>query len=288
MESHQNEPGDDRPFHYRPHLIVVFAIVMVWLAANAQADQVGGEMIARLAAETLSSPVQGDVAGSSSDQVMSLMRPMNTIQWDATYVLPSGHSALWKRDGNRPVSVELSSSLANFDADAMPDGWRASVVIRDRDASPVVMQSAATFTLVPRVPLSGHRRFMDSDTQTMTWSMQLRFDERGVANVTLPLRRSLQASFGWSSASSRFPFDSVRSRSRNHDRFRGGNIAVSRVYSGHHQRTVGGVSYTRADVPSIGVMRVRVNVPTEGVFEAETPVRLRRSSFVNPAWPGFR
>ncbi|KAA1261918.1 hypothetical protein LF1_44790 [Rubripirellula obstinata] len=260
MESQRNEPRDDRPRHYRPHLIVVFAIVMVWLASNANADQMDG----------------------------SLLPTLNTIQLDATHSIASDHPALWQRDGNRPVSVDLKSALANFDADASPDGWRASVVIRDANANPVIMRSMATFTLVPRLALWDRNRFMDSDTEAMTWSMQLRFDEHGVANVTLPLRRSLESNFGWSSAGSSFPFDSISSRSRNHERFRSGNIAISRVYSSNRRRSVGGISYTRVDVPSTGMMRVRVSVPTEGVFEAETMVRLRPANFVSPSWPGSR
>lgn len=273
MEPNRTEPGADPSPHYRPHLIIVFAIVMAWFATSVSADEI------------LPTPVATRQVSSPSDLGQSLSAPMHSIQWDATHVVPSDHPTLWKRVGSRPVSVDLASSLANFDADAGPDGWRARVVLRDIDANAVVMRASATFTLVPRVPLADHQQFMDADDQSITWSMPLRFDERGAASVTLPLRRSLEPAFGWSSAIAPHPFDSVGSRSRNNGRYRGGNIAVSRVYSGRNRRAVGGISYTRLDVPSTGVMRVRVSVPTEGVFEAETPVRLRRSNLLSTGWP---
>ena len=275
MESNRNAPDADRPSHYRPHLIVVFAIAMAWFAANASAD------------EFLTTPLAADsVLPSPSGQDTSPLATMHSIQWDATSAIPEGDPALWRHLGNRPVSVELTSWLANFDADAQPDGWRASVALRDIDGNAVIMRSSATFTLVPRVPLADHEQFMEAGDQSLTWSMPLRFNEQGTANFTLPLRRSLQPSFGWSSAIAPFPLDSATSRSRNNGRYRGGNIAISRVYSGRNRRTVGGISYTRVDVPRTGVMKVRVSVPTEGVFESETHVWLRPQSLLSTRRPG--
>ena len=275
MESNRNAPDTDRPTHYRPHLIIVFAIAMAWFAANVSAD------------EFLPAPIAADnLVFSPSDQNASLLAPMDSLQLDATSAIPAGDPALWSRIGNRPVSVELTSSLANFDADAQPDGWRASLVLRDVDGNPVIMRSNATFTLVPRVPLADHQRYIEADDSSLTWSMSLRFNEQGVANFNLPLRRSLQPSFGWSSGIAPFPLDRATSRSRNNGRYRGGNIAISRVYSGRNRRTVGGISYTRLDVPRTGAMRVRVSVPTEGVFESETQVWLRPQSLLSDRMPG--
>jgi hypothetical protein len=255
-------------------LIVVFAIALAWFASKASA------------AETLPAPKSPDKVAGSQPSDLPIAPTVQTLQWDATYEIPADARVDWKRTGSRPVSVELTSSLANFDADADPDGWRARVVLRDLDGNAVVMRSSATFTLTPRVPLADHEQFMDADHAAMTWSMPLRFDQRGAASVTLPLRQSLEPAFGWSSAVAPFPFDSVGSRSRNNGRYRGGNNAISRVYSGRNRRSVGGISYTRIDVPSTGVMHVRVAVPTEGVFEAETPVWLRPSNLLSTGWPG--
>ena len=261
MQPDRTEPDVNPSSNYRPHLIVVFAIILAWVASSVSAD------------ELLPAPV------NSGELVHS-------IQWDATQEIPAGATANWQRFGGRPAYVELTSSLSNFDADADPDGWRARVVLRDKDANAIVIRSTATFTLVPRVPLADHEQFMDADHAKVTWSKQLRFDERGAANVTLPLQQSLQPAFGWSSAIAPFPFNSASSRSRNNGRYRGGNIAISRIYSGRNRRTVGGISYTRVDVPSTGVMHVRVSVPTEGVFESQTPVWLRPSNLLSSRRPG--
>ena len=50
----------------------------------------------------------------------------------------------------RPDYVDLNAYLANFDADADPDGWRATVMLLDSMECPVIMHAHANFELIIR------------------------------------------------------------------------------------------------------------------------------------------
>ncbi len=179
----------------------------------------------------------------------------------------------------RPRYVELSAALSNFDADADPDGWRAEVVLRDRQDRVVVMRSHATFELMPRVPTADHRRYVDADRTSIRWSMPLEFDPRGVASCKLPLRESLEPLLGWSSAV--YPQSGSRRRGT---RDYGSGARGLRTWS--NSRTFVTLDLRNLiGTPSTGEMRVRVSVPTEGVFEAVTPVWIRPSVLVDTQWP---
>lgn len=176
----------------------------------------------------------------------------------------------------RPRYVELVASLSNFDPDADPDGWRAEIVLRDRNDHPVVMRANATFELTPRVATADHRRFVNATGKPIRWSMPLEFDGDGVARVKLPLRDSLKPMLGWNSAIYP-PSGSRLGASRPNVRY---------SHSRHARR-----SFVTSDLrnligtPSTGEMRVRVSVPTEGVFEAAAPVFIRPSVLVDTQWP---
>ncbi len=250
-QSGNRDPVHHGPAHHRPHLIVLFAIMMMWFAANASAAFPEG---------TFPLPIQLDPPAAIPVQTSG------TLQWDATHLgvatpLPdffdpmADHRRPFDRLAGRPVSVDMTSWLANFDADADPDGWRAEIVLRDDHGHPVVMRAHAKFELIARLPMGDHHHFINAQHKSITWSMPLRLDERGVASVKLPLRRSQEAKMGWSSSihsSHSSPFHSVGSH-----RHRPFTYRVN------------------------GIMRVRVSVPTEGVFEAVTPVRLRPSFLID-------
>ncbi|MCG8652018.1 MAG: hypothetical protein MI861_19410 [Pirellulales bacterium] len=178
----------------------------------------------------------------------------------------------------RPAYVELSAQLANFDADADPDGWRAQVILRDRLDRPAPMRATARFELRPRmVSTVTGRQFEDAAVRPIGWSVPLNFDEQGVAQLKLPLRDSLKPALGWPrSLNSRW----AQRRSR---------PAISRPDS--RDRWNGAAAHLTDDLrqalgPAVwGQLTVRVSVPTEGVFESVVPVRVRPPVLVDTSWP---
>jgi hypothetical protein len=180
----------------------------------------------------------------------------------------------------RPAYVDLSAALANWDSDADPDGWRADVVLFDRKDRPVAMRAQAKFELVIRVSTAEHLRYVNADIPPLRWSMPLEFDEDAVARVKLPLRKTLRPVFGWSSALYRPSTHRPATISRNHGNYiRGpGGWSRPRTFVSQDLRTLVGV-------PSTGELRVKVSVPTEGVFEAAVPIWLRPSGLVDTRWP---
>ncbi len=234
------------------------------------------------------------IAGVSSAQSPSRERARyaHTPQYDGATVITTAqpgfavdahrvaggavHGNLRSSD-RRPVYAELVASLSNFDADADPDGWRAEVVLRDRKDRPLAMRSQATFELMPRVSTADHHRFVNAaDSAVVRWSIPLEFDADSVARVKLPLRRSLRPMLGWSTAI--FPQSGLRTTDY--------GTSVRGIRTRSRSRTFVTLD-TRALIgtPSTGEMRVRVSVPTEGVFEAVTPVWIRPSVLVDTQWP---
>ncbi len=208
---------------------------------------------------------------SPHDHTVSPANSIGSIQFDAVTPLRHDPPRIAVTRGNRsndsrPVSVDLYASLANFDADSDPDGWRAQVVLRNRDGHPVVMRSYATFELVPRIPLSANQNIRHHHFESMKWSKPLRYDQRGVAHTTLPLRRELQAIYGWNATSPSDPFGTFHSG--RHSRF-----TRSRLWDEHS--ILGATWREQVTIPATGILKVRVSVPTEGVYEAVSTVRLR-------------
>ncbi len=177
----------------------------------------------------------------------------------------------------RPTYVDMNASLANFDSDADPDGWRAEVVLFDRHDRPVAMRAHAKFELIVRVSTAERLSFVNADIPPLRWSMPLEFDQDAVARVRLPLRETLQPLFGWNSAINRPPRGLPTSISQNYARGRS-NWSRPRTFVTEDLRTL-------VALPSTGELRVRVSVPTEGVFEAAIPIWLRPSGLVDTRWP---
>jgi hypothetical protein len=176
----------------------------------------------------------------------------------------------------RPAYVDLSAELANFDADPDPEGWRVDVVLRDRKDRPVTIRSYATFELIPRVSTADHQRFVNGSRNPIRWSMPLEFGDDSVARVKLVLRQPMATQLGWSSAI--YPPSGMRWR--NAGRNVGGLHASSRA------RTAATSDLRNlVGTPSSGELRVRVSVPTQGVYEAVTPVWIRPSVLVDTQWP---
>ena len=178
----------------------------------------------------------------------------------------------------RPKYAELSAVLANFDADADPDGWRAQVMLRDSHDRAVVMRAHATFELKSRMPLADFQNFVNTGTQPVRWTMKVDFDSDGVAKFKLPLRNSLKPMFGWSGA--------VHQQSGLRSGIYGRQTSNRLVRRGPSRLSEALRSdWRNLGAPSFGELKVRVSVPTEGVFEAVTTVQIRPSVLVDTQWP---
>ncbi|MGI9472788.1 MAG: hypothetical protein ACR2NZ_14715 [Rubripirellula sp.] len=184
----------------------------------------------------------------------------------------SSGGAVPKRIRSRPVSVALTAELANLDADAEPDGWRAQIVLLDREDQPVLWRANATFELMPRVDLLGGD-YTDAQAKPIRWSMPLEFGQDAIADVRLPLRQSLRPVLGWTERSTRFRLRTKRDSDREF------------LPNNPHRTFV--VQDVRDAIarPTYGVLRVRVSVPTEGTFKAAVGVRIRPSVLVDTQWP---
>ncbi len=183
----------------------------------------------------------------------------------------------------RPAYAQLTAHLANFDADADPDGWRAEVVLFDRRDRPIAARGQANFQLTPRIPTGDFHHYVDAELQPITWSENLSFDADAVARFKLPLRAPLRTSWGWASA------NYSQTELRHSGFLRPSSIHRTGTFRSRHPRFVG-TSFARDIRRSIGKsdfgeLRVRVSVPGEGVFEAVSVVPIRPAVLVDTHWP---
>jgi hypothetical protein len=247
---------DNRNERRRQWLIILFAAVLVSIAGFASAEN----PLSSIQYDTTTSAGHSPHPGAVIDR--------HRVDGGAIPVSPNALS--------RPVFVEMSARLANFDADSDPDGWRAEIVLRDRKDRPTRFRSHAAFELMPRISMVTANRYIDAEISPIRWSMPLEFDQDGIARVKLPLRQSLRPMLGWSTAV--FPQSGMRSHNSGYDRRQ-----IS-IYS----RTRSFVTLDLHDaigMPNVGVLRVRVSVPTQGVFESAVGVKIRPSVLVDTEWP---
>ena len=183
----------------------------------------------------------------------------------------------------RPAYAQLTAHLANFDADADPDGWRAEVILFDRDDRPVAVRGQANFQLTPRLPTGDFHHYVDAETKPIRWSENLSFDADAVARFKLPLRSPLRSSWGWSADN----YSETLSR-HSGSRWRS-SIPRFGSFRTNHARFVG--TAVARDIrssigrPDFGELRVRVSVAGEGVFDAVCVVPIRPAVLVDTHWP---
>ena len=288
---HQDAPA----VSFRPILIVLFAVILLSIAGLAQ----GQEQDQTQQPQTRQNGANPFHKNQQSLEVPS--KPTHTtIQYDGiSHVVPAAyldeqsraaitarHAAIGKQMSLRPKYVEMHAELANFDADADPDGWRVQIVLLDGNDRPVVARSNVVFELMPRVPTPDHYSYVDAARLPVRWSMSLKFDDEGVARLKLPLRESLWPIFGWTTSTSPYsvsPFDASDhniSRSREiprlgrpiHGSWRTGSVAT-RQWRNQLGR------------PLMGELRARVSVPGQGVFHSVVIVPVRHSTLVDTRWP---
>ena len=248
-----NEPNTP-PFRYRPLLIVLFALLLLCVASTVKAQAIYGP------------------AGSIDfDQ-----RPYQFPEIDRSANSSSQMTSV------SPAYAEVTAELANFDSDANPDGWRAIVVLRDKDDQVVQPNGRVEFELKPRFPNSDFQGFKNAQRTPMKWSPKLTYNSNGTASFKLPLRKELRPLWGWSSAvvqqtGSRSTI--VNDRATYLPRHNGRSDA-SRLGSGLPTRpgsTLPSDWRTNVTFPELGRLQVKVFVPSQGVFQAVTIVRVRSS-----------
>lgn len=248
-DEHRTDDHDSRLRH-RPLLILLFAVILASIASWTSADE-------------------PHIRYGASNAV-------TVTRQEAVIRSPRQSGGAIAQPTARPQYVELNVGLANFDADAEPDGWRAEVVLRDEQDRPVKMRAQAKFELMPLVETISEHRFASAYSTPIRWTTDLEFDDQGIARVRLPLRSQLRPVLGWGESGD-WAADS-RSRQERSQR---------RQYRFHKRSR----SFVTIDVretignPNLGEMRVRVSVPTEGVFRATAPVAIRPSVLVDTKWP---
>ncbi len=147
----------------------------------------------------------------------------------------------------RIESVDVVAHLANLDRDAGTDGWIAHIILRNADGVPMIARANATITVIPGWLATDGISFVSSSTVATRYSENLSFDESGIAHVC------------------------IQDRSTNENR--------ESLYDERHSFRAPKVYDSRGRnlYPSFGphvfaVLKVRVSVPTQGVFDAETIV----------------
>ena len=310
--AHNHSAPEQTSFRYRPILIVLFAVILLLVSGKAKADETYDTQKA-----TQANP-QSTQANTQSTQANTQSTQANTQSTQATHTIVqlNGTTRLVPKatilpavmlnnveDGiqagpiqagpiqagpiqagpdwnliarSRPKYAELSAALANFDADADPDGWRASIVLRDANDKPVVMRARATFTLMSRLPTADFHGYVNADRKPITWSKDVRFDADGIAHFKLPLRQTLQPMLVYARGTQ--PNGLYRSRST---LSRYGN----RRTAWRSQQLSGVATRSYLGMSNVGELRVRLSVPTEGVFEAAVPIQIRPSVLVDTHWP---
>ncbi len=213
--------NQDPSFDQRPILIVVFAIAVILFAGRTSAADTCGLCAA---------PIQ--------------------LDGQSLFIADSDSLDPYRRS-SRPQYAFLMAGLANFDADAEADGWRADVAVLDGKDQPVAMPADAFFEL--KMPTSA----------PIVWSMPLPFESNGVATVRLPMPASYEATLRV-----------------DEDRFNWINERRRRS-TGQNRTFLIDPLESRFAVPSDGRLTVRVTIASEGVFAATTFVPIRRPTLVD-------
>ncbi|QDT10015.1 hypothetical protein [Planctomycetes bacterium K23_9] len=303
--------------HWRPIFILLFAAILILLSSRSKAaEQIAqpvavGERAESSVKESAEPDFVEQDANGHGKPAADVPGPLvshatMTIELNGTtHVITPTHSAaafsgsvtqashvqgngtrrsLTQRAASRPAYVQLSAHLANFDSDADPDGWRAELVVRDRQDRAIEVRGQAEFQLTPRVPTGDFHNYIDADTRPLTWSENVVFDETGVAHFKLPLRQQLRPLFGWSSAI--YPATGLRSTTYNRQALTH-RRGIHGRYKGSRQRGTAITSDWRNNLgkPDFGELRVKLSIPTEGVFEAVSVTPIRPSVLVDTHWP---
>ena len=254
---------------YRPLWTILFALALILWATTISAQE---PVAVTYAGETFIVPV---------NPVTTSLMPAESVSDDL------GPSTSGSK--KRPVTVRVQAALANFDADADPDGWIATLQLRDEFDRFVSRRAMARFELIPRVPTSDHRGYINADQKPVQWTIPVQFSKESATKVQLKLNRRIERAFDWPSGiqlasyiqSGRFSNRNGVLRTSefvgNRSAVRARTVITSDLMSETIRREV--------SMPSWGVLNVRVAVAGEGVFAASSMTRLRPPVLVDTSWP---
>ncbi len=260
--------SDDKGSVRKRQLItVIFAIAVVLIAGQAQAQEQAQDREARF-----------QYGWTATESVEHLPAPRPAL---APVRVEGGRIPPRVNTDSRPVYLEMNASMANFDADPDPDGWRVELVLRDRHDRPTQRRSQAVLELRARSSTVNPGQYVNADFAPIRWSMPLKFDQDAVARLRLPLRQPFQPIQIRAAAGSRGATGSLRASANRRRRWSTGNINSS----GLHRSIARWEADQDVGLADFGELRARVSVPTEGVFEAVTAVRIRPPVLVDTQWP---
>ena len=282
MSDHPTAPPR-RPLNenQRPLWIIIFAILLASIALRAK-----GQGISDAPPDHALSP--SEALAADEDAVYTEMRIGDRVVRvkRAAERASAPQSELAKRARSmRPKYAFVSAEIAQFDSDADPDGWLASVMLMGSDDQPVtVRRASARFELTPRLPTHDFTGYVDANLKPIQWNVPLKFAEDGVATVRLPLRDPIAPLIGWPATS----HPAVGRAGGFHASRRG---IIRHTTTAFQDRTALNASQSRLaarsaiGMASFGQLKIRVSVPGEGVFDAVTPIALRPSVLVDTRWP---
>ena len=253
---------------------LVFAIIAIWAARNTSAQSIQPEL-----GPCSSDGIYYGDADLALDWNLAVSDP---IQFDAITSAPIDRR-VENLANARAHYLQVGASLANFDADPTPDGWRMQLVLRDREDRPVVQRSNARIELIPRVSRYSPSRL--EGTKPLRWSVPLEFDDDGVARFKLPLRNSQRSQLGWPSDTALRSFSHRTTSRHSYSRSAGDWYVRGKYNSGRLPTVIRSNLQDRVTIPEVGELRVRVSVPSQGTFEAITTVSIRPSVLVDTRWP---
>ncbi|MEM9586417.1 MAG: hypothetical protein AAGA03_03980 [Planctomycetota bacterium] len=219
--------------------------------------------------------VSQTVSAQTLEQVAAELTMADGVTQVPASMLVDPRSPVPGTSSSRAQSAGVTAWLANLDADDQPDGWRAQVVLVDRNDRIVRPRGHVTIEMFPGVKTFGRMRHLGQAQRVGRWRMPLVYDENGVVNLRLPLRQSLQPLMSRDTVA--FPRTVASSR----------GIWVYREQRGDNRSRYVHSSATdldKAGMPTWGRMKVRVSVPGQGVFAATTQVRMREPVLVDTQW----
>ena len=255
----------------RPVWIVLFAAILILTAGIASAQEAG------IASAQETVPEEQAQTVVNHDGIEMLLPKAQQDEATAAAAAEARRARISNRRFGRPKYATVAATLANFDSDATPDGWRVEVMLFDSRDRPVSKRAHATFQLMPRLPSADYVGYVNAAEEPVRWSMPLKFQEDAVARVKLPLNQKLKSVFD---RSVMFLPDPGLGISVNESR----RAVLRRAYGNSYSDFQNDWRYNIGR-PEFGQLKVRVSVPTEGVFEAVTAVSIRPPVLVDTNWP---
>lgn len=280
----------------RPHVIVLFAIVVIWLTQGARADDAAENTAGRGSLFLQFKPDEPSILPGNNSRSPYAQAPSSR-----------------ERPSVRSSSAALVADLANFDSDADPDGWVAQVRLAGVDLAAVTSMAQARFELTPRIALADANQFTASDHRVIRWNKSLRFSSDGVATTELKLNQPIDPLLGVpariastrstgrrsgrpgrsgsvSRRSSSIGYGAITSSARTfgNPTLPGGlgrNDRGNRIRLTRQRMSAGTTWFDQVNLPSQAVLRVRVSIAGLGVRDATTVVRLRPTPWNDNQWP---